>query len=276
MDRVQMKLVGQRNFERNYGSSVVACLLYNMLSFIIGVIYIVLVSKVVISMIGTLLRYDYDPYYQQSFSNIYSSWLSVIDVVFRIVTAMLPVFLEVLIKKFFLMNRMQDSCKASKAFFSFKGSEYFKTVGVMALISLWVIIPYIINYVYTYFSLHVSTFFSLYFSFIFTLLYGALLIIGIIKFYYSYFMVPYILAENPNIEMKRAIAISNQTMKGAKGDLFVFDLSFIGWTLLSVLTFGILNIFYVYPYKESAKVEFYSCMKEKAKSLNICSSGELM
>ena len=62
-------------------------------------------------------------------------------------------------------------------------------------------------------------------------------------------MTPYILAKFPNVDAVSAIDISRRIMNGRKADLFVVDLSFIGWNLLSVLTFGILQIFYVSPYQ---------------------------
>ncbi|NTV89393.1 MAG: DUF975 family protein [Clostridiales bacterium] len=57
---------------------------------------------------------------------------------------------------------------------------------------------------------------------------------GIVKGY-AYSMVPYILSENPNVGAKRAIKISNDMTYGHKVDMFVLDLSFIGWFLLGAL-----------------------------------------
>ena len=45
--------------------------------------------------------------------------------------------------------------------------------------------------------------------------------------------------------------------KGQKGRLFVFDLSFIGWWILVVLTLGILAI-WVSPYYNSAKTVMFN------------------
>ncbi len=96
---------------------------------------------------------------------------------------------------------------------------------------------------------------------LFLFLWGLLFIIpGIIKSY-SYRMVPYILAEDPNISGKDAITLSRQMMDGQKWNTFVLDLSFIGWYLLSVLTLGILGIFYVKPYKCSTDAELYQTLK---------------
>ncbi|MBQ2707721.1 MAG: DUF975 family protein [Clostridia bacterium] len=84
---------------------------------------------------------------------------------------------------------------------------------------------------------------------LYTYLWSLLFIIpGIVKAY-AYAMTPYILAKFPNVDAVSAIDISRRIMNGRKADLFVVDLSFIGWNLLSVLTFGILQIFYVSPYQ---------------------------
>lgn len=71
---------------------------------------------------------------------------------------------------------------------------------------------------------------------------------GIIKSY-EYLMVPYLLAENPNLTKDEVFALSKQMMTGHKWDAFVLNLSFIGWDILSSFTLGILSIFYVEPYK---------------------------
>lgn len=86
---------------------------------------------------------------------------------------------------------------------------------------------------------------------------------GIIKTY-EYRMIPYILAENPRIKRKEAFKLSKQMMKGNKWRTFVLDLSFVGWNILSVFTFGLLNILYVNPYKESTLVELYMVLRNQA------------
>ena len=84
---------------------------------------------------------------------------------------------------------------------------------------------------------------------------------GIIKSY-EYLMIPYILAENPGIDSKEAFAMSKQMMDGNKWNAFVLQLSFYGWILLSVLTCGILSIFYVNPYMIMKNAELYVALKE--------------
>ncbi len=48
---------------------------------------------------------------------------------------------------------------------------------------------------------------------------------------------------------------------GRKWDAFVLDLSFIGWFLLSIVTLGIAQIFYVGPYKEATNAELYLALR---------------
>ena len=83
-----------------------------------------------------------------------------------------------------------------------------------------------------------------------------LIVPGIIK-YYEYYMVEYILSENPDIDYHDAMAISKQMMEGHKMNTFILELSFIGWILLGGLTLGLLNLFYVNPYMEATKAELY-------------------
>ena len=83
---------------------------------------------------------------------------------------------------------------------------------------------------------------------------------GIIKAY-EYRMIPYLLAENPNMTWKEAFTESKTMMTGNKWKAFVLDLSFIGWNLLSILTLGILSIFYVNPYRFSTNAALYEAIK---------------
>ena len=98
---------------------------------------------------------------------------------------------------------------------------------------------------------------------IYNLLWFITIIGGFIKLY-EYKMIPYILADNPKIERKKAFELSKQMMNGNKWKAFILDLSFIFWNILSILTFGILNILYVNPYKVATSTELYAILKEKA------------
>ncbi len=98
---------------------------------------------------------------------------------------------------------------------------------------------------------------------LFIFLWSLLLVVpGIIKAY-SYRLTPYIIADDTQISAIDAIKLSEQMMKGHKMEAFVLDLSFIGWHLLSILTLGILEIFYVLPYQSCTNAAFYASLKNQ-------------
>ena len=87
-----------------------------------------------------------------------------------------------------------------------------------------------------------------------------LLIPGCIKSY-SYAMTPYILKDNPEMKNNAAIEESMRMMDGHKLELFLLDLSFIGWAILSILTCGI-GFLWLVPYMNMARVNFYEDLKK--------------
>ena len=87
-----------------------------------------------------------------------------------------------------------------------------------------------------------------------------LLIPGCIKAY-SYAMTPYILKDNPEMKNNAAIEESMRMMDGHKLELFLLDLSFIGWAILSILTCCI-GFLWLVPYMSMARVNFYEDLKK--------------
>ena len=97
-----------------------------------------------------------------------------------------------------------------------------------------------------------------------TLLWLFLFIVpGVIKAY-EYSMIPYLLAENPNLSADEAFSLSKQMTTGQKMDLFVLDLSFLGWIILGLICCGI-GILFVLPYPEATNAEVYLILKESVK-----------
>lgn len=82
--------------------------------------------------------------------------------------------------------------------------------------------------------------------------------------YYAYSMVPYILAENPEVSRRDAMKLSKAMMKGNKWSAFKLELSFIPWELLSLLTLGVLNYVYINPYVSATWSELYLYLRKKA------------
>lgn len=97
---------------------------------------------------------------------------------------------------------------------------------------------------------------------------------GIIKSY-EYRMIPYLLAENPNMSRERAFQLSRQMMMGQKMEVFFLDLSFIGWWIASMFTCGIAGWFFVKPYKQAAMAELYAVLRMDALQRGYVTSGEL-
>lgn len=96
---------------------------------------------------------------------------------------------------------------------------------------------------------------------LFTALWTMLFVIpGIVK-RYSYAMTFYVMDDHPEMSAMEAITESRRIMHGNKWRLFCLEFSFIGWVLLSALTLGILT-FWVGPYMETARAEFYESIKQ--------------
>ncbi len=87
---------------------------------------------------------------------------------------------------------------------------------------------------------------------------------GIVK-HYSYYLVPYILAENPTLTARQAVGLSRRMMRGHKWECFVLELSFLGWWILGALTLGLTDLFYTNPYQTAAFCEYYTRLRAQAK-----------
>lgn len=104
---------------------------------------------------------------------------------------------------------------------------------------------------------------TIFFRNLYTLLWTFLFIIpGIIKSY-EYRMIPYILTDCPDIPRQEAFRISKEMMRGNKMEAFILDISFIGWSLLAVITCGIAGVFYVNPYIAATDAELFIAIREE-------------
>jgi len=165
-------------------------------------------------------------------SEIGMQWLPLIILVGLVVVSvgiLIKIFvgysLEVGGRKFYI-EAIKDNVNAGYLAYGFKSSGFLNIVKVMFVRSMV------------------------------TFAWALLLIVpGIIK-YYAYRMVPYILAENPHMEYKRALELSVQMTQGEKMNIFVLDLSFIGWYLLGALLMGI-GILFVQPYVDMTHALLY-------------------
>ena len=147
------------------------------------------------------------------------------------------------LNRFFMENRVSGS-KVGRVFWVFKSGNYLNAVKIMFLMNLKI--------------------------FLWSLL---LFIPGIIKSY-QYYMIPYILAENPGIDSKRAFEISKEMTDGEKFDIFWLGLSFIGWILLGTLACGI-GVLFVEPYIQATFAELYQVMRDKVHNSGFSDFNEL-
>ena len=136
------------------------------------------------------------------------------------------------INRYFMKNAQQPA-ELKELGYSFSGARYLKTVGAMVLVN------------------------------VFVALWSLLLVIpGIIKIF-EYYMVGYILADDPDMGVMDALRKSKEMMRGHKWNTFVLNLSFLGWKLLGAITFGIVDIFYVNPYIQATEAELYLTLKNQ-------------
>lgn len=83
---------------------------------------------------------------------------------------------------------------------------------------------------------------------------------GIIKSY-AYRMVPYILAEDPTLSISEAIRRSNEMTNQIKFEMFILDLSFLGWYLLGLIPCG-LGVLFVVPYHQATIGRLYESLSQ--------------
>lgn len=170
-------------------------------------------------------------------------YAGIIIIIFIVLRVFVGYILEVGGRKFFVRAAEGESDMGHLGY-GFQEERYFNIVGTMLLRSIY--------------------------TFLWTLL---LIIPGIIKSY-AYRMVPYILADNPSIGYNRAIELSNEMTQGQKFDMFVLDLSFIGWYILGTLAFFI-GVLFVQPYEDATNAELYLILRRNAIERGLTSYEEL-
>ena len=98
---------------------------------------------------------------------------------------------------------------------------------------------------------------------IYAVLWQLTIVGGFIK-RYSYFLVPFIVAENPDIRPSQAITLSRRMMNGHKWECCKLELSFLGWQVLGFVTFGAADVLWSVPYRVAAYAEYYATLRRAA------------
>ena len=179
------------------------------------------------------ISYDTSPiFYSSNFQYIFYSFISVASILGILYTIFIGNVIVVGKNRYFIKNHVENP-ELGEIFSGFKGN-YLNVVKIMFLMDLK------------------------------TLLWLFLFIVpGIIKAY-EYSMIPYLLAENPNLSADEAFSLSKQMTTGQKADLFVLDLSFIGWIILGLICCGI-GILFVLPYPQATRAEVYLILRDSVK-----------
>ena len=125
-----------------------------------------------------------------------------------------------------LRNHREESVDLENLFDGFRGGRYTRVFCALFLVNL------------------------------FTILWTLLLIIPGIMKAFSYALTPYIIMDEPELTARQAITRSCEIMEGRRWKLFCLYLSFIGWGILSLLTFGI-GILWLVPYMNASFAAFY-------------------
>ena len=132
----------------------------------------------------------------------------------------------------FFVHKNEDDRKFETLFSSFRKGQYISVVKAMFFTDLYI--------------------------FLWSLL---CIFPGIIKSY-QYKMVPYILAENPNLKYSQAQSISSRMTYGHKFEMFILELSFILWVIAGFLACCI-GIIFVNPYYEATWAQLYKVMRKQ-------------
>jgi uncharacterized membrane protein len=103
----------------------------------------------------------------------------------------------------------------------------------------------------------------------------AFTIVGLPFKYYSYYLVPFIQAENPHVPARAIFKLSERMMKGQRFRVFLFDLSFTGWVLLSALTLGVVGYLWLNPYLMASQAELYARLRASAKQRSLADADLL-
>ena len=125
-----------------------------------------------------------------------------------------------------LRNHREESVDLENLFDGFRGGRYTRVFCALFLVNL------------------------------FTFLWALLLIIPGIMKAFSYALTPYIIMDEPELTARQAITRSCEIMQGRRWKLFCLYLSFIGWGILCLLTFGI-GFLWLVPYMNASIAAFY-------------------
>ncbi len=218
----QAKIIMKRNYWKMFVVTLLAGLLTGEKTTII---------ERVQNFASTNISYDTSPiFYSSNFQYIFYTFISIASILGILYTIFIGNVIVVGKSRYFIKNHDVNP-ELGEIFSGFKGN-YLNVVKIMFLMNLKILL----------------------WLFLF-------IVPGFIKAY-EYSMIPYLLAENPNLSASQAFSLSKQMTTGQKMDLFVLDLSFLGWIILGLICCGI-GILFLQPYPEATRAEVYLILKQQ-------------
>lgn len=218
----QAKIIMKRNYWKMFVVTLLAGLLTGEKTTII---------ERVQNFASTNISYDTSPiFYSSNFQYIFYTFISIASILGILYTIFIGNVIVVGKSRYFIKNHDVNP-ELGEIFSGFKGN-YLNVVKIMFLMNLKILL----------------------WLFLF-------IVPGFIKAY-EYSMIPYLLAENPNLSAFQAFSLSKQMTTGQKMDLFVLDLSFLGWIILGLICCGI-GILFLQPYPEATRAEVYLILKQQ-------------
>ena len=159
----------------------------------------------------------------------------------------------------FFIKSATENTPATQALEVFKSHCYLNVVRICFLKQLFLILWSLIYIIPFTLLTILILFFSLPEQFIYLSVFG---FIPYMMKYYSYFMIEYIVSQDPEISFRSALSQSKDLTKGCRFEIFKLQFSFVGLFILGILLFGI-GIFFVLPYYEATLSQLYITLKNQ-------------
>lgn len=167
-------------------------------------------------------------------------------------------------KKFLLNTALENNSEISAIFHGFKSG--YKTIATTTLMKqliymAYALIPFAAAFVWVFVMAFImgfggtATLDSLFIGTSVPLVVIIALIPYIMKCY-DYYLVDYILAENPDMHWREVLKKSKEMMRGNRWSVFVLNMSFIGWMLLGLCACFI-GVLFVDPYIQATDAQLY-------------------
>lgn len=218
MDRGALKADAKDAMRQSQTSPYITSLIYCAISYVITVLSVRLMRIDVTVYLRLLALNDTDAAINYIISSRPGSFAHLIDALLRCMMLLLNAGFIIFTLK--MVRRQENSLWNLMDGFQ----HFLKVIGLRILTSLYVF------------------------------LWSLLLVIPGIVAAYRYRLAIYLLLDHPDMGIGECIRESKRLMRGRKAELFILDLSFIGWALLSSIPFVSI---YTMPYMEGTYAIYY-------------------